>query len=278
MDILITGYKGFIGKYITEMLAAQGHQLFLYDIADGFDLTDKKIIDSLPQTGFVVHLANLSFVPKSYEQPHLFYETNVMSTLNLLEYCRLNSSKMIYFSSYMYGVPNYQPIDEKHERKAYNPYAQTKLICEQMCEGYHRDFGVPVTVFRPFNIYGKGQHPDFLIPTIINKAIAGTVSIKDDRPKRDYIHVEDVARAVVKAIETDLSDYHIFNLGSGKSFSVREVIEIVCKALDKPFVYECSNEFRQSEVLDTIADISKIKAELGWEANISLAEGIAKMI
>ena len=83
MDILITGYKGFIGKYITEMLAAQGHQLFLYDIADGFDLTDKKIIDSLPQTGFVVHLANLSFVPKSYEQPHLFYETNVMSTLNL---------------------------------------------------------------------------------------------------------------------------------------------------------------------------------------------------
>ncbi len=103
MDILITGYKGFIGKYITEMLAAQGHQLFLYDIADGFDLTDKKIIDSLPQTGFVVHLANLSFVPKSYEQPHLFYETNVMSTLNLLEYCRLNGSKMIYFSSYMYG-------------------------------------------------------------------------------------------------------------------------------------------------------------------------------
>lgn len=278
MRIIITGYKGFIGKYITELLKKSGHQLYLYDISDGIDLTDQQHITNFPKADKLIHLANLSYVPASYENPHQFYKTNFLSTLNMLEYCRLNNTAFVYFSSYMYGVPDYQPIDEAHPRKAYNPYAQTKLIAENLCEGYHRDFAVPITIFRPFNIYGNDQNPDFLIPTIIQQVKSGKISIRDDRPKRDYIHVTDVAEAVLLAIEKLNEGYQVYNLGSAKSYSVKQVIEFVCRALNIPFTYTCTNEFRASEVLDTISDITKIQTELGWQPKISFEEGIKQLI
>lgn len=198
----------------------------------------------------------------------------------MLELCRLNNARLIYFSSYMYGSPEYQPIDENHPIKAFNPYSQTKLICESLCEGYHRDFKIPITIFRPFNIYGTGQNPDFLIPTIISQAKTGKITIKDDRPKRDYIHVLDIIKAVLMAInrETSKSELKIYNLGSGKSHSVKEVIDIIREIFDEPIEYRCTGEIRPNEVMDTIADISKIKKELGWEPEISLKEGLKMMI
>jgi len=148
----------------------------------------------------------------------------------MLELCRINHAKMIFFSSYVYGHPQYQPIDENHPIQAFNPYSQTKVICESLCEGYNRDFKVPVIIFRPFNIYGTGQNPDFLIPTIIQQAKSGKIVIKDDRPKRDYIHVEDIVKAIVAAIEAGNTDNSIktYNLGTGESYSVKEIADIVC--------------------------------------------------
>ena len=91
---------------------------------------------------------------------------------------------MIYLSSYVYGSPDYLPIDEAHPVKAFNPYAQSKVICEQICKGYSRDFKVPVIVFRPFNIYGPGQNEDFLIPKMIRHAKHGRIEIRDARQER----------------------------------------------------------------------------------------------
>lgn len=278
MRILITGHSGFIGSYVVPMLEPN-HELLLCDIQNGIDITSWEQVSHFRDIDCVIHLANLSYVPASFENPKLFYQTNLISTLNMLELCRLNNARMIYFSSYMYGTPDYQPIDENHPRRAYNPYAQTKLISESLCEGYNRDFGVAVTVFRPFNIYGKGQNPDFLIPTIISQAKTGSIVIKDDRPKRDYIHVKDIADAVQKTIELPATpEMKIYNLGSGKSYSVKEVIELVCTCFENKLEYTCTNEIRQNEVLDTIADISKIKNEIGWKPKISLEEGIKELI
>ena len=161
MKILITGFSGFIGKYLIELLKQTTHELILLDISNGFDICDWEQIKHFVGLDAIIHLANLSFVPASYEQPKKFYESNYLSTLNMLELCRINHAKMIFFSSYVYGHPQYQPIDENHPIQAFNPYAQTKVICESLCEGYNRDFHIPVTIFRPFNIYGKGQNPDF---------------------------------------------------------------------------------------------------------------------
>jgi len=280
MRILITGFSGFIGSYLTKKLQELQHELILCDLSNGINICNWDEIKDIKNLDFVVHLANLSYVPASYQEPKKFYEVNYMGTLNMLELCRLNNAKLIYFSSYMYGNPQYQPIDEQHPIQAYNPYSQTKVICESLCEGYNRDFMVPVTIFRPFNIYGKGQNSDFLIPTIIKQAKSGKIIIKDDRPKRDYIHVNDIVEAVSSAmfIKNERSNYQIFNLGTGKSNSVKDVIDIVCQLYNHTIEYQCTNEIRQNEVLDTIADISKIKNNLGWEPKISLFEGLKSMI
>lgn len=280
MKILITGHSGFIGKYLIKELTKTNNELVLCDISDGIDICNWDEVKDFCGIDIVIHLANLSFVPASYKEPKKFYEVNYLGTLNMLELCRLNNAKMIYFSSYMYGTPQYQPIDENHPLSAYNPYAQTKLICENLCDGYNRDFNVSIIIFRPFNIYGNGQNPDFLIPTIINQAKTGKIIIKDDRPKRDYIHVTDIVNAILKATEVinSSSGLQIFNLGSGKSHSVKEIIDIVLQLSDKDIEYQCTNETRQNEVINTIANITKIKKELGWEPKISLREGLKSML
>lgn len=280
MKILITGHSGFIGSYLQKKLEKTEHELILVDIANGTNICDWQKVKQYEGMDVIVHLANLSFVPASYEQPKRFYETNYLSTLNMLELCRLNNAKMVFFSSYIYGHPQYQPIDENHPTQAFNPYAQTKVICESLCEGYNRDFKVPITIFRPFNIYGTGQNPDFLIPSIIQQAKTGKIVIKDDRPKRDYIHVEDIVNAIITAIETENADKSIqkYNLGSGLSYSVKEIVDMVRGLFDTEIEYICTHEIRPNDVMDTIADISKIQNELHWKPSISILEGLTKMV
>ncbi len=280
MKILITGHSGFIGSYLQKKLEKTEHELILVDIANGTNICDWQQVKQYEGMDVIVHLANLSFVPASYEQPKRFYETNYLSTLNMLELCRLNNAKMVFFSSYIYGHPQYQPIDENHPTQAFNPYAQTKVICESLCEGYNRDFKVPITIFRPFNIYGTGQNPDFLIPSIIQQAKTGKIVIKDDRPKRDYIHVEDIVDAIITAIETENADKSIqkYNLGSGLSYSVKEIVDMVRGLFDTEIEYICTHEIRPNDVLDTIADISKIQTELQWKPSISILEGLKKIV
>jgi len=280
MKILITGHSGFIGSYLQKKLEKTEHELILVDIANGMNICDWQQVKQYERMDVIVHLANLSFVPASYEQTKKFYETNYLSTLNMLELCRLNNAKMVFFSSYIYGHPQYQPIDENHPTQAFNPYAQTKVICESLCEGYNRDFKVPITIFRPFNIYGTGQNPNFLIPSIIQQAKTGKIVIKDDRPKRDYIHVEDIVDAIITAIETENADKSIqkYNLGSGLSYSVKEIVDMVRGLFDTEIEYICTHEIRPNDVMDTIADISKIQNELHWKPSISILEGLKKMV
>ena len=280
MKILITGYSGFIGSYLQKRLESSAHELILADITNGVDICDWKQVAVFDDVDIIVHLANLSFVPASYENPKRFYETNYLSTLNMLELCRLRNARMIFFSSYIYGHPEYQPIDEQHPVQAFNPYAQTKVICESLCQGYSRDFKVPITIFRPFNIYGVGQNPDFLIPSIIQQARTGKITVKDDRPKRDYIHVSDIVEAIVAAIETKQTtdDLRTYNLGTGISFSVKEIVDLVRDLFNTEIDYLCTNEFRPNDVMDTVADISKIKNELHWSPAVSIREGLLKML
>lgn len=280
MRILITGHTGFIGSYLHKELSKTDHTLLLADISTGIDICDWQQVEQFNDIDTIIHLANLSFVPASYQNPKRFYETNYLSTLNMLELCRLHGSKLIFFSSYMYGHPQYQPINERHPIHAFNPYSQTKVICESLCEGYNRDFNVPITIFRPFNIYGAGQNPDFLIPSIIQQAKNGKIVIKDDRPKRDYIHVKDIVRAVILAIKTtnDNASVKTYNLGAGISYSVKEIVEMVQSLSEKAIEYECTNEIRPNDVMDTVADITKIKKELNWSPSISIKEGLQKML
>jgi len=276
--ITITGSSGFIGKYLVKALNEKGYRVIPLDYDDGYDLLKREDVARIPSFDIIVHLAAKSFVPHSFEKPYDFYNHNCFTTLNMLEKARAFNAKVIFFSSYLYGQPDYLPIDENHPLKPHNPYAQTKLIGEKLCEGFHRDFNVPVVIFRPFNIYGVGQNNSFLIPMILEQMKTGLISLKDPRPKRDFIHVSDIVHAVLLAIEHEHNKLEVFNLGFGKSYSIAQIIEIIKQVSNTPFRVNFSNEIRQGEVLDTIADTSKLFNSFNWRPKISLTEGIRRIL
>ena len=278
MRIVVTGSDGFVGKQLISRLTKDGVDVIELDVNSGFDITNFTQISSIKKFDVLVHLASKTFIPDSFKYPHDFYQSNFIGTLNVLELCRRNNAKFIYTSSYVYGSPEYLPINEKHPIKAYNPYAQTKIINEKMCEGYNRDFNVPIIILRPFNIYGPGQNDNFLIPSIIKQAKSGIVNLKDSRPKRDFVYIDDVIDAYIKSIFFSGTSFQVFNIGSGISYSVKEIVNIIKKSKLPSFDVLYSGEQRKNEILDTVADVSKSKRLLNWKPKKSLEEGIMKIV
>lgn len=279
MKIAITGSSGFIGKHLINFLFANysGIEIIEIDISKGIDITDANSLSTVPEFDYVIHLAGKSFVPDSFINPQNFYYTNVIGTLNILELCRKFNSKIIFFSSYVYGAPEYLPIDENHPIRAFNPYAQSKILCEGLCQGYHRDFNIPTLIFRPFNIYGPGQNDSFLIPWILKQIKNGEtiINLKDSRPRRDFIYISDVVTAIESALFTPF-DFQTLNIASGKSISVEDLTNIVSEISGNRhlrFNFD-SKEIRKNEVLETVGSIKRIKDVLNWEPSISLVEGI----
>jgi UDP-glucose 4-epimerase len=272
----VTGSSGFVGSHLIAKLAKADIETIEIDLAKGRDITDWKQLEDIEGFDLMIHLAGRSYVPDSYEEPGEFYHTNIVGTLNALELCRKTGARMIFISSYVYGVPEYLPIDEKHPTVAFNPYAQTKLIGEELCQAYNRDFGLSSIVIRPFNIYGKGQGGHFLIPTIISQARSGAISLNDLRPRRDYIHIDDVTDLLIKAMDYDKSGFEIFNAGSGESYSVEEIARMVAGELGGNIPIESKGNERKCEVPDTIADISKAKDLLDWEPRIKFEDGLKR--
>ncbi len=278
IKIAVTGSSGFIGKYLTQGLLSANYEVIKLDKKQGYDLTDKQTLNRIPEINVIIHLAAKTFVPDSFKKPFDFYYENYLMTLNVLELAKQFSAKVIYFSSYMYGNPNYLPVDEDHPLSPHNPYTQSKLICEKICEGYNRDFDIPVIVFRPFNVYGKGQNDNFLIPRIINQIKGGKkIQLKDPRPRRDFLFISDLLEPVLKAINSEIN-FSIFNLGCGKSYSVREIVNKLKYVFNFDGIVEFTNEYRQNEVLDTCSDISKIHNILGWTPKVNIDEGVIKLI
>ncbi|MDP6381491.1 MAG: SDR family oxidoreductase, partial [Phycisphaerae bacterium] len=211
LKIAVTGSSGFVGSALVRKLAEVGAEVIEVDLAGGIDITDWTQVKNLPRFDVLMHLAAKTFVPDSYENPRDFYFTNVVSTMNVLELCRQREARMVFTSSYVYGRPRRLPIDESHPLAAFNPYAQTKLIGEALCEGYHRDFDLRIVILRPFNIYGPKQSGPFLIPTIINQAESGKIVLKDPDPRRDLLYRDDVVNAYVRAAEYTRAPFEVFN-------------------------------------------------------------------
>ena len=278
MRIAVAGSDGFVGSQVCKQLEAKGHEVVRIDITRGFDLCDNTIIDKFEPIDCFIHLANLVYVPGSYTDPEKYYRVNYLTTLNALEICRKNNARLVYASSYIYGPPQYLPVDEQHPVCPFNPYAQTKVICEKLCEGYHRDFKVKVSILRPFNIYGVGQKGKLLLPEIIGQLKDGkdTIELKASAPRRDYINVIDVAGAFVACTE-DTNDFNAYNVCSGTSVSVRELTEAINKHLKKKVTFFFSEEARPNEVDESRGSCEKLKS-IGWKQTITLDDGIKALL
>ncbi len=273
--VLVTGATGFIGRALLARLRAEGRDVLAIGSAQG-DIGDPATLRALGrnQVGHVVHLAGRTYVPESWGDPRGFLETNVRGTLNVLEFCRDAGASLTFLSAYLYGVPGRLPIAEDAPRRPNNPYALSKHLAEEACRFYADHYKLAVTVLRPFNVYGPGQADRFLVPTVLRQVLrAQEIEVLDLKPRRDWLYVEDLVDAMSAACHAP-SGYNVYNLGSGASHSVAELIRIVQDVAKTRLPVRSKATVRDNEIDDTVADIGRARAGLKWAPRTTLEEGV----
>jgi GDP-4-dehydro-6-deoxy-D-mannose reductase len=277
--ILVTGANGFIGSHLVKQLSKLSHEVIVIELTpNAGDISKADTWRKLPQVDVVMHLAARSFVPDSWNEPSGFMSTNVTGTQNVLEYCRKYNAPLVFVSAYLYGIPQRLPIKETDPILSNNPYALSKYLAEQLCEFYANYWNLPITVIRPFNVYGFGQRPEFLIPEIIFQVrLCKEIRIRDLSPKRDYVYIDDLVDALIKSLNIS-SGYNVLNIGSGMSYSVGELIDVIQKVAGTEIPVYSKQVTRKQEISDVYADIDKAKDLLDWMPLYNLADGIAKQL
>ena len=248
----LTGAKGFVGSHLVKRLEKEGYSV---------EISDCNLDISIPDFNncrHVIHLAAKTFVPDSWEKPHLFYQTNTIGTAHVLESVRESKIPLTFISSYVYGNPEYLPIDEKHPLSPANPYMQSKIIAEQLCDFYRKNFDIPICILRPFNIYGAGLSGKFLIPLICEQVLDNSIkkiNLRSLTPKRDYIHIDDLISSIIKTIEYPNSK--TINIASGTSYSVKELAEKIMDiaAIRKPV--SSDGTVRANEIKKIIREMTR---------------------
>ena len=275
--VLVIGANGFIGKSLCERLKPY-HQVITLDRSKG-DITNYDTFRNLDKVDYVFHLAARTFVPDSWNETTDFLNSNIIGTANVLDFCKSKNIPMTFVSAYIYGKPESLPIREDSFVKPNNPYALSKYMAEQLCSFYSTFHNLNITVIRPFNIYGPGQPKHFLIPKIVDMVKKKVqIELYDLSPKRDYIYIDDVVDALIKTLELKLHGYNVFNIGSGNSLSVKEVVDCI-QSISGTSLSVLSKEVQRKEELDNVfADISQSLNKLNWMPRTKFHEGIKKMI
>jgi UDP-glucose 4-epimerase len=300
MKVLICGGAGYIGSNMTALLAAEGHDPVVFDnlstghraavqqaeLIEG-DLGDYELlVETLKDRGIeaVMHFAAFIEVAESVKAPLKYYRNNLCNTQNLLAAMETAGVRKFVFSSTaaVYGIPKEMPITEDSPKEPINPYGQTKWAVERMCHYQSRAGKLRYASLRYFNACGAGRNATLgedhrpeshLIPLTIQAAMGKRPAIKifgtdydtpDGTCIRDYIHIDDLCRAHLLALDKlQTSSELVYNLGNGKGYSVRQVIETVRKVSGKDFkVVEAQRRPGDPPVLTS--DAAKAKRELGW--------------
>jgi UDP-glucose 4-epimerase len=279
--ILVTGSTGFVGRNLVESLRMRGLEVVTLNDYRGhsLDVRDWQQIKEVEEVGTVYHLAGITSIPYSFENPRETFEVNVAGTLNVLELCRLRKvEKVVFASSYLYGQPQYLPIDEKHPLSPTNPYAVSKALAEDVCRAYHEYYGLKCAILRLFNLYGKGQSDNFLIPSILKQLASRRIELLDSEPRRDFLYITDGVDAFIKAADYSTSDFEVFNIGAGVSYKVSDIVDLAVRlaGVECSIVYR--HERKRDEIMDTVADISKAKRLLQWQPQVSFEDGLRDVI
>lgn len=298
MECVVTGGAGFIGSHLCALLLELGHsvraidnlttgwlknvQQFLQHPQFSFhqcDIRDRKALDPLFEgADWVFHLAALADIVPSIEMPREYFEVNVDGTFNVLECSRsANVRKFLYAaSSSCYGIPTVYPTPETAPISPQYPYALTKRLGEELVLHWNQLYKLPAISLRLFNVYGPRARTTGCYGAVFGVFLAQKLSgrpftvVGDGTQTRDFTFVTDVARAFVAAAASPIQG-EIFNVGSSGHYSVNRLIELlggdVTHIPKRPGEPDC-----------TYADISKIEALLGWKAEVSFEEGVARLV
>ena len=273
---IVTGSQGFIASYLIKYLEQTNFHVIQLCRENG-DISDPSTWEALPPVDVVFHLAGATFIPSSWNQTHKFFHTNVVGTENAINYCLQHKATLVYANAYTYGRLQSLPISELHGPNPNNPYALSKNMAEQLCKFASKYRGLTVTSLRIFNVYGPNQHKRFLIPHVLYSIRNGSpIEIKDLRPKRDYVFVTDLVDAFIKAAKLT-HGYQAVNIGYGKSYSVREIIDKMQFIAGTSLPVIDQSTPRLNEVYDVYADISLAKTVLDWVPLTNLEEGLEKI-
>lgn len=298
---LITGGAGFIGSHLAAYLLRQGHGVVVYDnlssgktenlaaIQDKITFIKGDILDfpslknSLAGIDGIFHLAALVSVPLSVQEPALTQKINVEGTLNVLKAAReQNVPKVVLASSSaVYGNNPQAPYAEDASTACLSPYAFSKLAGEKLCQTYHQTYGLSAMAVRYFNVFGPRQNAQSayaaVIAKFIQQALQGQECVVDwdGQQTRDFIYVEDVARATLAVMQNGQAG-EIYNVGSAKSTSLLALIQEIEAVTGKPVKIRFAPK-READVRHSLADTGKIR-KLGFEPKVSLKEGLQKMI
>lgn len=309
MKVLVTGGAGYIGSITSQRLIDAGHQVTVLDklenghrqavpTAASFvqgDFGDRAVLDQvLPGQEAVMHFAAYIEAGESMHKPAKYFRNNSAQALTLLDAMQEHGVGKFVFSSTaaLFGNPESLPIREDDKLQPTNAYGESKLLVEQMLSWFGRIHGLRYAALRYFNAAGavgergEDHHPEtHLIPLILQVAAGKRSEISifgtdyptpDGTCVRDYIHIWDLAGAHVLALAA-LNDRErlIYNLGNGKGFSVREVIEVVRKVTGQPIaVKECPR--RDGDPATLIASSERIRSELGWQPEFPDLETIVR--
>lgn len=306
-SILVTGAGGFIGSHLVERLVKIGCAVRCFvrynsrsewgfidilptQIRERIEVIPGDLKDSdfarhaVEDVDVIFHLGALVSIPYSYIHPRETIETNMIGTLNILTAAKdANVEKVVHAStSEVYGTARYVPMDENHPLQAQSPYAASKIGADKVAESFYLSYGLPITIFRPFNTYGPRQSARAVIPTIITQALTKQkVFIGNLYPTRDFTYVDDTVNGFVLAAKSPQSVGETINIGSGVEISIRELSEKIISLIGKN-VKVISDKSRarppKSEIERLCANTKKAKKVLGWRPKISFDEGMKKTI
>lgn len=268
MKILITGSSGFVGTHLVEKLS-QNHQIIKYDLKDGQDVLDGKVLaQKLEEVDLVIHLAAFISAQESWEKPIDYIRNNSLGTLSVID-CAIKSGvkKMIFFSS---AAVKAKPL---------TPYAVSKINAEEIVKLYSGQ--IKTVIVRPENIYGLGQKANYgyVIHNFI-KAVRNGENIKiygSGKQSRDFIHIEDVIQTIDKLININVESGTIISLGTGKETSILDLAGLVMRVMKKETQIDFIEERKEPQ--KSVADTKMLsRLEINFEKFVNLRSGIKKLL
>jgi len=306
MKLLITGGAGFIGSHLCDKYTKEGHNVLCLDnfmsgnlmnIKHLLDCRNFKLIKGdirdfnslekiMRDVDVVFHLAAQIHVDRSYIEPQLTYEVNVIGTQNILEVARIYDAKRVIYASTseVYGSAQHVPIDESHPLNAPHPYGASKIAADRMCYAYMQTYGMNISILRLFNIFGPRQRDIGYggVISIFARRVLSNMSpiiFGDGLQTRDYTYIEDAIRAYDLLLKHDEPITEPINFGSGREVSILDLANMVIEFCGKEGnIKPIHVEPRIGEVQRLIADVTKAQKILGWDSKYNFEEGLREFV